>query len=381
MEYRELGNTGLKTSVIGLGCEHLDGGKPYGQIKETIDAALEGGVNTFDVFMPGREIREAIVKALGDRRNEVIIQGHIGSTDVNQQYDVSRDVPTVQKYFEDLLRLFGGHIELGMMFFIDTDDDYKNVFETGFADYVQRLKRQGDIGHIGFGSHNPVTAIKVIETGLPEMLMFSVNPAFDMLPSDEYVFDHIDNHFGKELFRGIDPKRAALYTLCERRGRGLNTMKPFGAGKLISEAYTPFAKPMTVGQCIHYALSRPGVSCVLTGCKTRDEMEHVLGYLNLTDEEKDFSEIIATMRNDFKGNCVYCSHCQPCPVHIDIAAVNKYLDIAKLYANEIPPSIKSHYRNLGNKGGECINCGHCEDRCPFAVPVMKNMAEVERLLG
>ena len=56
MEYRELGNTGKKVGVIGLGCEHLDG-KPYEQVKETVDRALEYGVNIFDVFMPGREVR------------------------------------------------------------------------------------------------------------------------------------------------------------------------------------------------------------------------------------------------------------------------------------------------------------------------------------
>ena len=378
MEYRELGNTGLKTSIIGLGCEHL-GGKPYDQIKETIEVAMEGGVNIVDVFMPGRKVRKAIAKALGNKRKNVIIQGHVGSTDVNQQYDVSRDLPTVQKYFEELLRIFGGHIELGMMFFIDTDDDYQSVFETGFADYVQRLKQQGDIGHIGFSSHNPKTAIKVIETGLPEMLMFSINPAFDMLPVDEYVFDHIENDFGKTLFKGIDPERAALYTLCDRRRIGITAMKPLGAGKLIATEHTPFTIPLTVGQCIHYALSRPGVSSAMTGCKNSAEMNVALSYLKLTHTEKDYSKILSTMRNDFKGSCVYCSHCQPCPSGIDIAAVNKYLDIAKLDPNEIPPSIKSHYRSLANKADSCTQCGHCENRCPFGVPVINNMEEADKV--
>lgn len=64
MEYREIGRTGCKGSVIGLGCEHLDGA-PYEQVKETIDAALENGVNLFDVFMPGREVRENIARGAG----------------------------------------------------------------------------------------------------------------------------------------------------------------------------------------------------------------------------------------------------------------------------------------------------------------------------
>lgn len=72
------------------------------QVKETIDAALESGINLLDVFMPGKAVRENIAKALGARRQDVMIQGHIGSTDLNQQYDISRDLPTVKRYFEDL---------------------------------------------------------------------------------------------------------------------------------------------------------------------------------------------------------------------------------------------------------------------------------------
>lgn len=166
MEYREIGNTGKRSSIIGLGCENLDG-KPFKQIQETIDAAIENGINLFDVFMPGNEIRENIAKAIGSRREKVMIQGHIGSTDIKQQYDISRDLPVVKQYFENLLRIFG-YIDFGMMFFIDSEEDYQGVFETGFVDYVQKLKEQGYIKHIGFSSHNPNMAMRVINTGLPE---------------------------------------------------------------------------------------------------------------------------------------------------------------------------------------------------------------------
>ena len=46
--------------------------------------------------MPGNEVRENIARALGERRSEVMIQGHIGSTDIKQQYDISRDLPNVK---------------------------------------------------------------------------------------------------------------------------------------------------------------------------------------------------------------------------------------------------------------------------------------------
>lgn len=377
MEYREIGKTGCRGSVIGMGCEHLDG-KPYERIKETIDAALSKGINIFDVFMPGKEVRENIAKAFGERRKDIMIQGHIGSTDVNQQYDISRDMKTVKQYFEDLLKLFG-YIDFGMMFFIDSEQDYKNVFDTEFIDYVQYLKRQGDIRHIGFSSHNPVTARKVIETGVPEMMLFSINMAFDLYPAERNVLEELDKSLNVEAFNGMDPVRANLYRLCEQKGIGITVMKTLGAGKLISPEHTPFAKPMTVPQCIHYALSRPAVSSVMLGCQSGAEVEDVTKYLTLTEEEKDYSGVLGTLRNDFRGNCVYCSHCQPCPAKIDIAAVNKYLDIARLDQEKVPPSVRSHYQSLEKKGADCVQCGNCESRCPFGVPIIENMKVAEAI--
>ncbi|MCL2356467.1 MAG: aldo/keto reductase [Defluviitaleaceae bacterium] len=377
MEFRKLGRTNENVGVIGLGCEHLDR-KPYEQVAETIDAALDIGVNLLDVFMPGEEVRTHVAKAIGGRRKNLLIQGHIGASDVNQQYDISRDMPTVKKYFETLLRLFG-YIDFGMLFFIDSEDDFKNVFETEFIEYARKLKRQGDIRHIGFSSHNPATAKRVIATGEVDMLMFSINPAFDMLPPHMPALEQIDKQFAGALFRGIDPERAALYDLCERENIGITVMKALGAGKLLSADHTPYAKPLTLNQCVHYALSRPAAASVLPGCRTAAEMRQIAEYLSASAEEKDFSDTIRDLRADFAGNCVYCSHCQPCPAEIDIAGVHKYLDIARLDTASIPPSVRSHYAAL--PGGTCIECGNCESRCPFGVKIIENLKEAGRIFA
>ena len=78
MNYRKLGRTGMTVSEISLGCEHLQG-KSYELIKSVIDAALDGGINFLDVFMSEPEVRSNIGKALLGRRENVLIQGHIGS--------------------------------------------------------------------------------------------------------------------------------------------------------------------------------------------------------------------------------------------------------------------------------------------------------------
>ena len=108
-------------------------------------------------------------------------------------------------------------------------------------------------------------------------------------------------------------------------------------------------------------------------------MVEAVSYLQLSDEEKDYTGIVGSYKSDFAGSCVYCSHCQPCPVGIDIATVNKYLDIALLDKQNIPPSIKQHYKALDAQGSACIACGSCEGKCPFGVPVIENMGTAARL--
>ncbi|NLB90927.1 MAG: aldo/keto reductase [Clostridiales bacterium] len=380
MLYRPIGKTGKKASIIGLGCEHLDG-TPYQQVESTIHAALEGGINYMDVFMPGETIRRDIAKALGPRRKDVYLQAAVGSTDINQQYDISRDLPTVQKYFEDCLRIFGGYIDFGFLFFVDTIEDYQKIFDNGLADYIQKLKQQGDIAHIGFSSHNPEIALKMVNTGLPEMMMFSINLAFDLAPSNKAVLDSMFDDWQGETLHQLDPVRMELYRVCEQKGVGISVMKTLGAGKLISPQHTPFTSPMSVNQCIHYALSRPAVYTTLLGCKTPQEIQDSLTYLSATNEQKDYSPFLSQLQSDFSGKCVYCSHCLPSPSEIDIAAVNKYLDIALLDPTHIPSTIKAHYQALANGGDTCIACGSCESRCPFNVSIIDNMAKAAELLG
>jgi len=365
MQYRTIGRTGIQASVIGLGTEYLDE-KPYSVVDETIKAALDKGINIFDVFMPGEEVRKNIGKALAGQREKVFIQGHLCSTDTNQQYDISRDLPTVKKYFENLLRFLNtDYIDFGMMFFIDTESDYKGAFESPVLDYALELKEKGVIRHLGASSHVAPFARKAAETGLVDLLLFSINPAFDMLPGG----------------KGMDPERTELYRFCESRGVGISVMKSLAGGKLLSPSLTPLAHPMTAGQCIHYGLTRPAVASILVGCQSRAQVEEAVGYLGLTDAEKDYSHVLGNMNAGFSGKCFYCRHCLPCPSEIDIARIHRSLDTAVLDGKNIPPKVLSQYKAQRRHASDCISCGNCEARCPFGVPVIKNMARAAALFG
>ncbi len=380
MIYRPIGKTGMSASIIGLGAEHLDN-RPYEVCEEVIQTALECDINIIDVFMPGTAVRENISKALKGRRKEVLLQGHIGSVDIREQYDRTRDVPTCRKYFENLLHSFNtDYIDFGMMFFIDTEEDFKGAFETEYIDYVLKLKQEGKIRAIGASSHNPEMAARIVETGTIDLLMFSTNLAYDMLPSDIYVHSLIGKKINNEQLHGIDPKRAYLYELCENKGIAITTMKTLGAGKLLSAEFSPFDSTLTVGKCIHYALTRPAVVSALIGCKTRAEVLEAVNYLNLTEEERDYTKAIKTFKGTLSGKCMYCNHCLPCPSEINIAEVTKLLDIAALDETNVPAKIQEQYNALQHKASECIACGNCESRCPFTVKVIENMEKAVRIL-
>ncbi|MDH6358587.1 aldo/keto reductase [Parabacteroides sp. PF5-9] len=379
MEYRKIGHTSISASIIGLGAEHLDG-QPYSVVEETVHAALEQQINIIDLFMPGEEVRQNIGKALGNRRKDVIIQGHIGSVDLNEKYDMSRDLNICKAYFERLMKNLGtDYIDVGMLFFMDSDEAFEQIQANGIIDYALELKEKGIIRAIGTSSHNPRVARKVLETGVVDLMMFSINPAFDMTPPEKDVLDTMEE-LEKQQYVTIDPLRNELYKYCEQQHIAITVMKTFGGGRLLSAEHSPFKKAMTPAQCIHYALTRPAVVSTMIGCQSAQQVEEAVSYLNATAEERDYMDIISDYQGALSGKCVYCNHCQPCPVNIDIALVNKYLDIALLDTDKIPPSILQHYNSLSVSGSDCIACGNCEDKCPFSVPVIKNMERAAELL-
>ena len=378
MQTRRLGKTGLQVSEIGFGAEWLER-HPEEEGVELIHYAADAGINILDCWMPDPKSRDIIGLGIRDDRAHWYIQGHLGSTWKNGQYYRTRDLIYVRPAFEDLLtRLQTDYIDLGMIHYVDSEEEWEQILHSDYLSYVMELKKTGVIHHIGLSSHNPKVAVKAAESGFVEMILFSVNPAFDMLPASEDIDTMFAERFDARL-KGIDAARAHLYSVCGQNDVGITVMKGFAGGRLFDEKRSPFGVCLTPVQCIHYALTRPAVASTLVGCQTAAEVAEAMRYLELSDEERDYSPVLGTQRNDFKGNCVYCSHCQPCPAGIDIASVNKYLDIARLDEAHIPPSIASHYASLSAKGSDCIACGSCEGRCPFGVPVIENMAKAAKL--
>ncbi|MBO4903084.1 MAG: aldo/keto reductase [Lachnospiraceae bacterium] len=380
MKYRTLGRTEIQVSEIGFGGEWLERHEEAESV-ELLKYAHEKGINIVDCWMPDPKSRDIIGKAMEGKRDSWLVQGHIGSTYQNGQYVRTRDMKHVRPAFEDLLkRLHTDYIDLGMIHYIDSMEDWNNTMQGAFIQYVHELHDKGLIRHIGLSTHNPVIGKLAVETGFIEMILFSINPAFDMRPATEDL-DSMFGGYDKDQLSGIDPERARFYQLCEEENVGLTVMKGFFGGALLDKERSPFGVAFTPVQLIHYALTRPGVSSILCGYDTKDQIDAAVAYENATADEKDYASVLATAPlHSYRGQCTYCGHCKPCPVDIDIAMVNKFYDLATVQS-AVPESVLEHYKALGHTASECISCRGCESRCPFGVEIADRMQKTAGLFG
>ncbi len=380
MNYRRLGKTGLMVSEVGFGGEWLERHDEAHSI-ELIRHAHDQGINIIDCWMPDPKSRSIIGKAIADCRDQWFVQGHIGSTWQDGQYVRSRDMAHVVPAFEDLLeRIGGGYIDLGMIHYIDSEEDWQAAMTGPFIEYVHDLHRKGIIRHIGLSTHNPVMAQRAVKTGFVEMILFSINPAFDMHPASEDLMDLLNGDFDESL-SGIDPQRAELYRLCEENDVGITVMKGFFGGALFEKERSPFDVAFTPVQLIHYALTRPAVAAIMCGYDTCEQVDAAVAYETATPDERDYASVIASAPlHSYMGQCTYCGHCQPCPMEIDIAMVNKLYDLAARQ-DSVPESLRAHYLDLPRNASDCVGCQSCEPNCPFGVKIAERMAKAAELFG
>lgn len=361
MEYRKLPHGENECfGVLGLGTGSIYDNTDA-EIERIIRTAIDHGINFFDLCAGAKNVYKPFGKAIAGQRDKVMFQLHFGAVyNEKGEYGWSRDLNVIKNTFEwELSELGTDCADFGFLHCIDEDDDFDELISSGILDYVKEMKAAGRLKRIGFSSHTPSVASRVLDTVPVDLMMFSINPAYDLEQGDE-------------LGIGTNSERTALFRKCEAMGVGISVMKPFHGGKLLDEKTSPFGVAMTRYQCIQYALDRPGVLAVVPGIRNMDDLNAILGFADAPESEKDYSIIGQFTPAAAMGNCVYCNHCQPCPAGIDIGLVNKYYDLAFAGDN----MAKNHYTKLSVNAEACIGCGHCDSRCPFRTEQSKRMKDI-----
>lgn len=173
---RNLGSSGLKVSVLGMGCWQYGGGKYWGDqnqndVDEVVHKALDMGINYFDtaeVYNDG-ESERSLGSALKGRRHEAVIGSKISTSNVHKA--------RLKTHCEDSLRrLQTDYIDVYMLHWpvnpisvkhfttdpalIAVPPSVEDVFET-----LLELKRDGKIRHIGISNHGVLQMREVLQTG------------------------------------------------------------------------------------------------------------------------------------------------------------------------------------------------------------------------
>jgi len=372
MKYRKLGRTGFDVSEIGMGLEHLLG-KDENIVIDTIKAAVKGGVNYFDClsqkdFEENTETNEdyaRLGKALENIRDKVYINylANANKSDKNNFMD------GIKMGFECFLReVKTDYADIFLIAFCDKIIEFDRILiGGGLFEYAKKLQAENKVKYIGISTHSSEIAYKAINSGDFDVIMYPVNPAFDVITNEK---DYIESDLGKLWDAAYDYKsgengdniqpRKNIYAECMKNNIGLIAMKPFGGGFLFREDINTGFTPLNL---ISYVLTQTGISTVVPGCTNPQQIEEILKYYISSESELDFSRAVKNSRWNIKGCCQYCNHCLPCSAGINIGEINRATDNKSA----------ADYNNLDRKASDCVKCGECEERCPFDVKVMARM--------
>jgi predicted aldo/keto reductase-like oxidoreductase len=392
MEYRKLGRTGLDVSAVGLGTEYLME-QPQETVITVVHEAIAQGVNYFDLVAPDPTSRDSLGAAFAGYRDQSLLTAHLGCVEKGGQYTVTRDPQVSEVFFLDYLRRYRtDYADVLFLHNNNSQEDWKRLTEPGgLLDLAHRFQREGKARFIGLSGHNAAVALQAVASGYIDLLMYPVSLASHGVPG-----------------------REALQDACMAHSVGLVAMKPYAGGNLLRKEHIIYAEPYQMGrtqmrgaptrfekavtltpvQCLSYVLSQVGISTTVPGCKNLDELAEALAYWDASEEEKDFSAVLPAFKDSPSGQCVYCNHCLPCPMEIDIGKTLSLLDEAqrspttdlqadheqgpighgaRRFSRRSIAALRADYDALSANASDCVECGDCMERCPFDVDIIAKM--------
>ncbi len=332
MEYRILGKTGLSVSVIGFG------GIPVQRISKeeavkVIERAEELGINFIDTAR-GYGISEAFIgEALKENREKWIIAS---KTMVRDKEAMKTDIDI------SLRNLQTDYIDLYQFHNVRTMEDYKSILsEDGAYAALEEAKVAGKVRHIGITSHSLELLKIAVESGKFETIMYPYN---------------IVETQAQDLF-----KRAYELNI------GVIAMKPMAGGALTDGT-----------RAMKFILENKSITTAIPGMASIQEVEENskvgCSFAPLTHEEmekalKDASEL----GDEF---CRRCGYCAPCHRGIDIPTMFMISGYKERY--NLATWAEERYAAMKKTAVDCTECGACEGKCPYNLPIRKMLKEVRK---
>jgi hypothetical protein len=323
-----LGQTNLMVSELGFGgipIQRLSTDDAVGVVRRALDL----GVTFLDSANGYSNSEERIGKAIAGRRDQVVLATKSGA----------RNLATFKEHVAlSFQRLGVDHIDVLQFHNVSDEEHYQQVVAGGMLEYAQALKAAGRIGHIGVTSHNLDMAYKLVQSGHFETLMFP--------------------------FCVVTPEPAdKLIPLCRQHDVAFISMKPMGGG-MLDNATLAFK----------YLRQFPDI-LPLVGIQTVREIEEIVGVMEgpagMSAEESAAAE---RLRCELGSRyCRSCDYCQPCPEGIGISTVLRFRSSAKRFPAE------RFFGDWGKaqiaKAEKCAECGECEQRCPYHLPIRDMLKE------
>ena len=205
MKYRINRKTGDRISEIGIGSSYMFGAGMAEAVR-ALRCAVEGGINYFDLAAGDGTTFPIYGEALHDVRKDIFFQIHFGAEYSRGTYGWSLNLNTIKRSVDKQLReLRTDYIDYGFIHCQDEVSDWETYLENGVYDYILQLKKDGVVKHIGLSSHTPSVIHRILDDTDVDMLMFSVNPAYDY-GHGEYANGSVD-------------ERSAVYRRCEKEGK------------------------------------------------------------------------------------------------------------------------------------------------------------------
>ena len=334
MEYRTLGKTGLKISRMGFG------GIPIQKIDEEGTRKLlremaEKGINYIDSARGYTVSEQYIGYGLEGIRDKFIL----ATKSMSRTKDaMAADIETSLKNFRtDYIDLYQVHNP--------SMEQLDQVIEKGGAlEALREAKKAGKIGHIGLTAHSTAVFERALELDWVETIMFPYNI--------------------------VEQQGAELIHRCAEKNIGFIDMKPLAGGAIEDGTLA-----------LRYVCSNPDVTVVIPGMAESSELEENMAACSneapLTEEELAKMEAVRKqLGTDF---CRRCNYCAPCSVGINIPSV--FLFAGYLQRYDLGDWARDRYSTLKVKASACIECGKCEPRCPYHLPIREKLKQCARDFG